>query len=311
MATHIVQSPEWGKFKTEYGTKAVRVGEVQYTIHRVPFTSVSYAYSPKVDPFKVDWDKLKDSLNENSCIAINFDVPNIIKGSDQEAHATDVFEDKCLKAPRDTFAASNILLNLTQSEEDLLNKMHKKHRYNLGLAQRKGVVVKKADTSETFETFYVLLKETSIRQKYYIHPRVYYQKIWDLLHPANIAHIVTAYYENDALASWMLFVYDGVIYYPYGGSSEQHKNLFASTLVAWESIKMGKEMNCQSFDMWGAAKDPQDLSDSWYGFTNFKLKFGGKFVEYISSYDWVLNRPLYDTFNFAQDIRWKILKALR
>ncbi|HLC93510.1 MAG TPA: hypothetical protein VJG85_00675, partial [Patescibacteria group bacterium] len=130
MATHIVQSPEWGKFKTEYGTKAVRVGEVQYTIHRVPFTSVSYAYSPKVDPFKVDWDKLKDSLNENSCIAINFDVPNIIKGSDQEEHATDVFEDKCLKAPRDTFATSNILLNLTQSEEDLLNKMHKKHRYN-------------------------------------------------------------------------------------------------------------------------------------------------------------------------------------
>ncbi|KKS16628.1 MAG: Methicillin resistance protein [candidate division WWE3 bacterium GW2011_GWA1_41_8] len=311
MALHIVQSPEWGKFKSSYGTPAVRVGEVQYTIHKIPFTSIYYAYCPKVDPLRIDWEPLKASLSENSCIAINFDVPNIIKGSQQESAATAVLSDKCIPAPRETFASSNIILDLTSPDEELLSNMHKKHRYNLGLAQRKGVTVRTGETEEDFDAFYTLLKDTSVRQKYYIHPRIYYKKLWDMLHPVGIVHMLTAYYEEKVLASWMLFIYDNVVYYPYGGSSEEHKNLFASTLVAWETIKLGKEKECHTFDMWGAAKNPEDESDTWHGFTSFKLKFGGKFVDYIGSYDWVLNKPLYDTFNFAQDVRWKILKTLR
>jgi lipid II:glycine glycyltransferase (peptidoglycan interpeptide bridge formation enzyme) len=189
--------------------------------------------------------------------------------------------------------------------------MHSKHRYNLGLAQRKGVSVKRAETLEDFEVFYKLLADTAVRQKYYIHPKSYYQKIWEILHPAGICHILTASYENEALASWMLFTYDGVLYYPYGGSSEKNKNVFASTLVAWEAIKLGKEKGCEVFDMWGAAEDPENTKDPWYGFTNFKLKFGGEFVEYINSYDFVVNKILYNFFNLAQTIRWNILRLLK
>ena len=65
------------------------------------------------------------------------------------------------------------------------------------------------------------------------------------------------------------------------------------------------------FDMWGAANDPKNEKDPWFGFTNFKLKFGGEFVEYIESYDYVVNKPVYMLFNFAQKIRWKILKLIK
>jgi lipid II:glycine glycyltransferase (peptidoglycan interpeptide bridge formation enzyme) len=109
----------------------------------------------------------------------------------------------------------------------------------------------------------------------------------------------------------MLYVYDGVLYYPYGGSSDQHRNVFASNLVAWETIQLGKRLGCTSFDMWGAAKDPTDTKDPWWGFTNFKLKFGGYLVEHLDSYDLIINPPFYYLFNLAQKLRWMLLRFLK
>jgi lipid II:glycine glycyltransferase (peptidoglycan interpeptide bridge formation enzyme) len=311
VTTHIVQSPEWGEFKTKYGTKAVRVGSIQYTIHKIPLTSSYYAYCPKVNPLAVEWELLKDSLNENSCVAINFDVPNTIKGSPGAIKAEEILGKHCVKSPRNTFAKKNILLDLNQDEGEILKNMHTKHRYNIGLSRRKGVEVREAQSTEDFELFYRLLRDTAERQKYLIHPFTYYQKIWEILHPKGMCRILTAYYQNEPLASWMFFVYDGVLYYPYGGSSEKHRNLFASTLLAWEGIRMGKEEGLKVFDMWGAADDITDKNDPWYGFTNFKLKFGGRLVEYIDSYDYTVNKPMYEMFNLAQNVRWKMLKILK
>lgn len=310
MATHVVQSTEWGEFKTAYGTPAYRVADVQYTLHKIPFTEFYYAYAPKVDPTKINFVELRKSLEKQRCIAINFDVPNVVKGTGEELSALEIFKD-CVKSPRDQFAKFNILLDITQSPEELMEKMHYKHRYNIKYAERNGVTVKKAQDEKDFDTFFELYKATAVRQKYYIHPRNYYLAIWKKLHPLNMCEILTAYYNDKPLASWMFFIHEGILYYPYGGSSDEHRNLNASTLVAWEGIKMGKSLNCVSFDMWGASKDIKNVSDPWYGFTNFKLKFGGKYVEYMDSYDFVLNRTAYDLFNTANSLRWTILKIMK
>lgn len=311
MATHIVQSPEWGKFKIEYGTKTVRVGGIQYTIHKLPLLDAFYAYSPRVNPEKIDYEKVKESLVKNKCVAINFDVPNILTDDKNADKCIKILEDKCVKSPRDTFAKANILVDLTKTEEDLMNNMHKKHRYNVRYAERNGVKTKRGRTMEDLEEFYKLLADTAVRQRYYIHPKKYYEKLWKRLNPLNMAHILTTTFEDKLLASWMLLTYNNVIYYPYGGSSEEHKNLFGSNVVGWETIKLGKELDCNTFDMWGAADDPEDRSDSYHGFTNFKMKFGGRHVTYIDSYDFVVNKSLYTMFNLANSIRWTILKVLK
>lgn len=311
MNKHILQSPEWGQFKTDYGTPSIRVGEVQYTKHKIPFTKYFYGYCPRVNPFSINFEEIKLSLLENNCIALNIDVPNILKDSDQEEAAEQILQKNCVPAFRTTFAKSNVLLDLTVSEEALLAQMHHKQRYNIKVAQKNNVEIKLAKDQADFDIFFDLLKKTSDRQKYYIHSKVYYQKIWELLKPKGMCEILTASYNNLPLASWMLFKYENVLYYPYGGSSEEHKNLFGSTLLGWEAIKYGKHNNCVLFDMWGASDDVSNTKDSWWGFTNFKLKFGGKYVQYINSYDFVVNETLYHSFNLAQDIRWKLLKVLR
>ena len=80
---HIVQSPIWEKFKQDFGTETARVGDVLYTKHRIPIMGKHYAYCPKADPFKINFENLIDSLKKENCIAINFDVPNVVPQNDR------------------------------------------------------------------------------------------------------------------------------------------------------------------------------------------------------------------------------------
>lgn len=311
MSKHLVQSSLWKKFKEEYGTPAIEAGNVLYTKHKIPFTNYYYGYCPRVNPKDIDFVALKASLDQNGCVAINFDVPNVAKDSLEAAEATKILEHYCVKAPRAQFAKGNFVMDLTKSEEELLANMHNKQRYNVGLAQRKGVTVTQGTSDEDFAVFFELYKQTGVRQKFYYRSKSYLQSVFKLFRAEESAYILTAYYSKKPLASWMLLKYEDVLYYPYGGSTEEYKNVFASTLVGWEAIKLGKNLGCTLFDMWGAAEDMSDTSDTYYGFSLFKQKFGAKHINYIDSYDFVINKPLYNAFNLANNLRWKMLNFLR
>lgn len=311
--THIVQTKEWGNFKSKFGTKAIRVGDLQYTLHKIPHTNFHYAYAPKIKDLNVDWNELEASLKKNNCFVLNIDVPNILKNTAEEKDFKKrVLENPNIKvSPKNTFTKNNILLDLNKTEEELLANMHKKHRYNIRVAEKKGVQVRFARTEKDFNIFMELMKETAERQNFLIHPKSYYKTVWELFAPRQMAEILIAEYQGKPLAAWMLFINDATLYYPYGGSSDEYRNLFASNLIGWEAIKYGKRRDCKTFDMWGACSDLTNESDPEWGFTNFKLKFGGEYVEYIESHDLIINKPIYYLFNFVYPKVIRVLKTLK
>lgn len=286
-------------------------GGVLYTKHKIPFTNFSYAYCPRVSPFDINFDGLKKSLEENNCVAIHFDVPNVVKGDEEEKSALEIFEKNCSKSYREEFAGANFLMDLTKSEEDLLSGMSNKQRYNINYAIKKGVTVRKAQGQKDFDIFFDLYKETGERQGFYFRSKNYLQKAWEIFSQHSACDILIAEYEGKPFASWLLFVSEGILYYPYGGSTENLKNLQANCLIGWEAIKYGKEKGCDLFDMWGAAENLEDTKDEYFGFSQFKAKFGGQHVLYIDSYDLVLNQPVYQMFNTVNNLRWKFLNVLK
>jgi len=309
MYRHIVQSPQWAEIKRKYGNDSVEVGDVFYTKHKIPFLGSYFAYCPRVDPEKIDFEKLRISLKENNCVGLTFDVPNVISGTPEETKALEIFKQKDVKLScRSEFATANFLLDIKPTEEELFNGMHSKHRYNARYALKKGVTIELAENDQDFDEFFKIFKITALRQNYHIRPKRYYQLIWEELHPKDMCHILIAKYQQEVLGAWMLFVHEKVLYYPYGGSTQDNKNLFASNALGWESIRFGKSKGCELFDMWGAADDLNDESDPYFGFTNFKAKFNGRHVKYMDSYDIIINRPLYLLFTRLNDIRWKLLE---
>lgn len=313
LGIHIVQSETWGVFKARVGTTPIKVGDIQYTKHKIPFINKYVAYAPKVNfnVQKFSWKELTRSLQQESCIAIRFDVPNVIDTqTDKKEHIRLIEElnSKCKKSPRSTFAKCNVLLDIGLPEKDIVAKFSQKTRYNSKLAARKGVEIKIENNEKGLKIFNRLLKETAKRQGFSLHPESYYEKVFDTLYANKKANILIAYYKSTPLVSWMLFNHDNALYYAYGGSSNEHRNLMASNLIAWEAIKLGKKLDCSLFDMWGAT-DNKD--HSYWGFTKFKLGYGGELVKYISSYDYIVDNPIYYIFNLTYSIYWKVIEPLR
>ncbi|OIP98188.1 hypothetical protein COT69_00915 [candidate division WWE3 bacterium CG09_land_8_20_14_0_10_39_24] len=300
---HIVQSPQWGKIKTMLGAKSVMSKNgVQFTLHKIPLLNRNFGFCPKVNPARIDWRELEKDGKANNCVCIRFDAPNSLKGQH-----TEMFKNNCQKAPKNTFAKKTLLLDITKSEEELLKKMHPKTRYNIKLSAKKGVVVKEGFQKE-LSIFLNLQEQTAKRQNFFIHNDNYYKTVFEELSKEGNAKLLIAYKDNTPLTAWFLFVYKGVIYYVYGGSSEQRKNLMASNLVAWEAIKLGKKLNCKCFDMWGVADDINDTKAPWYGFTKFKLGFGGEVVEFEDSWDLIIEPFYYHLFNLLYAVQWFLLR---
>ena len=117
-----------------------------------------------------------------------------------------------------------------------------------------------------------------------------------------------AKYKNQTLAAWILFVYKDTLYYPYGASSNLHRETMASNLMMWEAIKYGKSLGLKKFDMWGALSQNPDKNDPWYGFHRFKEGYGPKHIEFAGSFDLVINPILYKLYKITDKVRWVLLR---
>ena len=204
--------------------------------------------------------------------------------------------DEFRKSPKPLFTKYNFVLDITKSEEELLKNMHSKTRYNIKVAQKHGVKIIESTDDKDFETYLKLYFETTKRQEYHGHNKEYHHKIWKTLKDAGMAKLLIAYFKGEPLTAWMLLNFKDTLYYPYGGSSKVHPEVMANNLIAWEAIKLGKKLKLKKFDMWGALGPNANSKDPWYGFHKFKMGYGGNLVEYIGTYDYVLDWPLYIFF---------------
>jgi len=125
---------------------------------------------------------------------------------------------------------------------------------------------------------------------------------------AGQAHLFKAMYKEKVLSAWIVFILDGVLYYPYGASSREHRELMANNLLAWEVIMFGKKKGCKKFDMWGSLGENPDKNDPWYGFHKFKEGYGGELVEFVGSWDLVVRPVLYWLYRLGEEIRWMFLR---
>ena len=198
--------------------------------------------------------------------------------------------------------------------------MHSKTRYNIRVAQKRGVEIMEDNSDKAFKNYLKLMEETTKRQKYYAHDEGYHRLMWETLGMRQVtrntkqdntlrAHLLVARYKNVPLVTWIVFRFNGVLYYPYGASSSEYREVMASNLMMWEAIKFGKKMGCHTFDMWGSLGSNPDPKDPWYGFHRFKEGYGGELIEFVGSYDLVLNPFMYRLYNLAHRARWLYLRG--
>lgn len=305
-----MQSSEWGEFRKLTGIKVVREGDIQVTIHKIPYTAWNVGYAPKGPMPTVEQAKILSKIaRENKCIFIKCE-PKVEKNIESNEQV-ETLKKLGFVVGRSLFTKHNFVLDVTPSEEELRASFKQKTRYNIKVAEKRGVSVAIDDSEQAFAKYLSLTEETTKRQGFYAHSREYHNKMWSVLHKADIAHLLVAKYNDEIITTWVLFKFGDTLYYPYGASTREHREVMANNLVMWEAIKLAKKWGCKYLDMWGALGPDADPNDPWYGFHTFKSGYGARAVEYIGTWDYVAKPGLYKVYRLVEDIRWKLLRLLK
>jgi peptidoglycan pentaglycine glycine transferase (the first glycine) len=189
---------------------------------------------------------------------------------------------------------NTVVLDLSGSEEDWLARMKQKTRYNLRLAQRKGVNVRCA-TSNDLDLLYQMYAETAVRDGFVIRPEEYYRKVWSEFMEKRMCMPLVAEVEGHPVAGLVLFVFAGRAWYLYGMSREEHRELMPNYLLQWEAMRRAKADGASSYDLWGAP-DAFEERDPMWGVFRFKDGLGGKVVRTLGAWDYSIRPALYTLY---------------
>ncbi len=308
-----LQSWQWGEMQLKLGVQSFRlvvesagvIVAVALVLKRdLPFGQ-SWLYVPRgpimtgVDTpaiWQLFQERVRQLAEEQNSMFVRIDPA--WQASDPSAEL--ILQSEWKKSEREVQPRHTLLLDITQSEEQLLAQMHSKTRYNLGLAERKGVTVRWSRDPADLSPFFALALEVMSRSQFRFHTHEYYEA---MVEATGIGDIALAEYKGEVLAAHILLTFGPTMTYAHGASTMKHRELMAPYLLQWESIKLAQERGCQTFDFFGIAPPGAADSHSWSGITRFKTGFGGRRADYVGAYDLILNPAHYTLFNLARRLR--------
>lgn len=311
-----LQSYEWGEFQEKVGRQVKHLfGEgwqAQFIQYKIPCVNKFYWYCPR-GPIMPNWQmeeliaRFKTEIKEKNDIFFRLGPGwEIGKG----------FEVKLKKEgfrqlPYDIEPSQTLILDITKTEDELLAQMHEKWRYNIRLAERKGVQVKLMSSQDVnfekyFEEFYRLVSGgTSERKGIKHHTKEYYHQQLVIKGEKIEFKLFVAEYENKVIAANIVVLFGQRATYLHGATSSDHREVMAPHLLQWEQIKYAKSQGCTEYDFWGIVNEHtlDKRGKSWEGFTRFKRGFGGQEVNYVGYFDYSLNGFWYFVYRLVQKIR--------
>ena len=296
--SQFLQSFEWGEFQESAGYQMCRLGlfddrgillQAISMIRKQLGAGKQYLYAPRVDIKKVSKEELSFLLNgvkekstENKVLFLRLEPR-----SDFEINNKFIIKKTIDVQPRKT-----IILDIKKSEEELLSNMRQKTRYNIRLAEKKGVVIREL-TADEFDKFWDLINTTKERDDFRIHGKEYYQKMFSV----KFIKFLAAEYQGCIIAANIVSFFGDMATYVHGASANRHRNVMAPHLLQWTTIKMAKSGGYDYYDFFGIDQE------KWPGVTRFKKGFSGEEVNYPGTFDLVIKPYWYTIYQLARKIR--------
>ena len=291
MNKSFLQSPAWLAFQNSLNRKTWEIEGINTIKYNLPFGK-SYLYAPRCGGNFLSasfLEKIREISAKENAIFYKVEPLDFARGK-PDLKSFGFIKSHNIQ-PRRT-----IILDITESEQELLGEMHYKTRYNIQLARKRGVEIKKQDTRNNnqtyFEEFWRLIKETTRRDNFRPHPKEYYRKMLEI--PG--VELFVAEFNGKVIAANIMIFYDKTATYLHGASDYERRNLMAPFLLQWEQIKEAKKRGCNEYDFWGIDEK------KWPGVTRFKKGFGGKEIFYPGAFDLIFQPIWYLIYKIARKI---------
>ena len=305
---HLLQTGEWGELKSAFGWEPVRLvlddgSGAQILFRRLPL-GLTLAYLPKPafdEQLSVNskqfWAEVDAVCKKRHAVflKIELDAWDSALISSDTSHIAPRTSRHNIQPPR------TIVVDLRGTEEEILARMKQKTRYNIRLAQKKGVTVRPWDDLAAFHRMMLI---TGGRDGFGVHSPEYYQRAYDLFYPTGMAELLVAEYGGKPLAALMVFARGRRAWYIYGASNDQERNRMPTYLLQWEAMRWARSRGAEEYDLWGVPDEDQDTleaqfterNDGLWGVYRFKRGFGGELKRAAQAMDRVYNPLLYKMY---------------
>ncbi|MCS6826438.1 MAG: peptidoglycan bridge formation glycyltransferase FemA/FemB family protein [Caldilinea sp.] len=331
---HVLQSWEWGEVKAQAGWQAERIvvrssgaaAAFQFLWREpIPHLPLRVAYIPKgpaldwsdVECVNATLSAIEEYTRSKKCVFVKID-PNVREDATAGRLTLHALQRRGWRFSTEQIQFKNTAFtDLRVGEDALLASMKSKWRYNIRLAQKRGVCIRCGEEKD-LEAFYALYAETARRDGFLIRSAPYYWTAWRTFlaaqrqpgNPAGGALLLAERSDDpEPVAGLFLLRYGATAWYFYGASSDRHRRDMPNHLLQWEAMRWAIAQGCTTYDWWGAPTRPEDPSDPLHSVWQFKQGFGAELQPHIGAWDYVISplgyRAITQVLPFARStMRW-------
>lgn len=301
-----LQSFEWGEFQATLGREIARLRTSSFQAllirHELPFGN-SYLYCPRgpvaLQPGGPDAAALAHFVEQVRALESGAVFVKIEPEWPSDGSVRDLLRSHGFISSRvEIQPAKTLILDISRPEEQLLGAMKKGRRYDIRLAERKGVSARKLGREEQ-DTFLHLLAETARRDRFRTHPPSYYREMLERFQDGGGKPSVELWgtdYQGQLLAINLVLFWGERMTYLHAASSSHHRDVMAPAFLQWHVLKEAKRRGFKEYDLWG-------ISEAWPGVTRFKQAFGGTEVDYVGSYELALRPFRHRVYALLRNLR--------
>ena len=340
----LLQAPLWARFKERYGWQVhpflVETSGAGFATlilsQKTPAGRIAYCpYGPLAGGRSADdaavatlamapsqliecAQRMRDDLPSDT-IHLRFDLPAVRWPHDSEA--TLGAAGRLVRAGVDVQPRATVIIDLDEPASALLPAAHKKTRYNIRLARRRGVDVRPVDVDHEragLREWYGIHQETGRRNRIAVHSADYFRTLFETSagvvasEPTTRLELLMAFVDEEPVAGIIVSQRGTAARYLYGASSDRHRELMPNYLLQWTAIERALAAGCETYDLFGIPPDPGP-NHPMAGLYRFKTGFGGRIVHRLGGYD-VPFRPIryrmWRTAESARNLYHKRLKRL-
>ena len=297
---NFMQSIRWTGVKHDWGYEAVIVRNEENVIiasaliliRKIPVLNRAFLYSPHgpvcdykdISQISQIMEGVEIIRKKYKAYQIIFD-PCIMENDEEEINA---FKKTGFSFKKDApelstiQARNNYMLKINgRTKEEIFTSFHKKWRYNIRVAERKGVECRICGR-ESLDDFYGLMKETGERDGFCIRSREYFERMIENL--GEHCRLYMCYYEGTPVSGAITTQYAGKTCYVYGASTAKYRNVMPNYLMQWNMICWAIENGCWLYDFQGIPFYKDETHPN-YGVYRFKKGFNGDVMTYAGEFE--------------------------
>ncbi len=200
---------------------------------------------------------------------------------------------------RDVSPSHTLVTSIAKSDDELFSSFHEKTRYNIRVAERHNIQVRKLigdELAARADEIFSLYDQTGGRHKISPTPRIDMQAFF------GIGDVWAAFYGEKIIATSIHIGFGSYMTYVHGASSYDHRALMSPYALQWNIIRAARDAGFSHYDWWGIAPE-NEPQHRLAGVTRFKLGFGGERVASVGTFDCGIDRITYALYTLASHIR--------